>query len=169
MMKRVWAVFACLCIVVVGCGKEQKEPKRKTETVEASQKQREEKWPGLQLETEVKAYTDHLEVTLSLENTSDDKKTLTFPSSQQFEVVVTHPNEGEVCRYSKDRMFTQALTTVELKAGEKKMWKASCPYNSTPLRKGETYQITAMLLPREINDESVPSETFQKTIPFLFK
>ena len=43
--------------------------------------------------------------------------TLTFPSGQQGEVVLTAPDGSEAYRWSEGMMFSQALTETELAAG----------------------------------------------------
>ncbi|MGE6630948.1 BsuPI-related putative proteinase inhibitor [Bacillus sp. NPDC077027] len=55
---------------------------------------------------------------MSLKNDSDRDIEFTFNTSQKFELSVYDENGTEKYRYSKDRMFTQAIQSFVLKAGE---------------------------------------------------
>ncbi|WP_353856153.1 BsuPI-related putative proteinase inhibitor [Bacillus sp. Bos-x628] len=55
---------------------------------------------------------------MSLKNRSDHDIEFTFNTSQKFELRVYDENGNEKYRYSKDRMFTQAIQSFVLKANE---------------------------------------------------
>jgi len=60
-----------------------------------------------------------VEFTFTVTNTGSDTVALTFRSGQRADVTVTDTETGdEVWRRSQGRMFTQAISTVELSAGE---------------------------------------------------
>jgi hypothetical protein len=60
-----------------------------------------------------------VEFTLTVTNTGPDPVDLTFRSGKRADVVVTDTDSGEeVWRWSQGRMFTQAISTVELAPGE---------------------------------------------------
>lgn len=57
--------------------------------------------------------------TFTVTNTGSDPVELTFRSGKRADVVVTDTGSGEeVWRWSAGRMFTQAISTVELAGGE---------------------------------------------------
>jgi hypothetical protein len=158
----------CLVVWVVGCnGKE--ETHKSENTVPAVQKPKQEPEHMYKFYTEAKDYSERLNVTVYLENTGEETITLVFPSSQQFDVAISLPGEGELYRYSKGKMFTQVLTTVKLQPGEKKSWKASWKYNGTPYQVGKSYKIVSKLLPIEMNDKKVLENLFQDTTLFSGK
>ncbi|MBL7243129.1 proteinase inhibitor [Bacillus altitudinis] len=55
---------------------------------------------------------------MSLKNESDRDIEFTFNTSQKFELSVYDEDGNEKYRYSKDRMFTQAIQSFVLKADE---------------------------------------------------
>ncbi|UOY93974.1 BsuPI-related putative proteinase inhibitor [Ectobacillus sp. JY-23] len=113
-------------------------------------------------EVEARPQGSQLEVRLILTNTSENRLIMTFPSSQQFEVIIS-AKERQVYKYSADKMFSQALTKVELEPGETKVWKAVWKYD-IPGAKEKSYKVLAELQPIEVNDESVKSGIFQKVL-----
>lgn len=59
---------------------------------------------------------------LKLKNEGDQDIKLEFPSSQMFEITVEDQEGKEVYRYSANKLFAQAITVVEVKAGEEHVW-----------------------------------------------
>lgn len=55
---------------------------------------------------------------MSLKNESNQDIEFTFNTSQKFELIVYDENGNEKYRYSKDRMFTQAIQSFVLKTKE---------------------------------------------------
>ncbi|MFS0655954.1 BsuPI-related putative proteinase inhibitor [Bacillus sp. 179-C3.3 HS] len=55
---------------------------------------------------------------MSLHNRSETDVTFTFNTSQKFELIVYDETGNEKYRFSKDRMFTQAIQSFVLKADE---------------------------------------------------
>lgn len=54
----------------------------------------------------------------SLVNNTDQNQTLTFPTAQLFDVVVSDTNGTEVYRYSENQLFAQTLTDRTIPPGE---------------------------------------------------
>jgi len=55
---------------------------------------------------------------LRLTNTSDQKITLHFPSSQKFDFSVKDKDGNEIWRWSANKSYAMSLTTLEIKPGE---------------------------------------------------
>ncbi|GAA0379866.1 hypothetical protein GCM10008968_39610 [Bacillus horti] len=87
---------------------------------------------GTQLETnlEVEQSGSNILFKLHLENKGTEDVELEFSSSQQYEVTIKDEDGEEVYRHSIDKMFAQALTTVEVKAGETYTWEDELDLNS---------------------------------------
>jgi len=108
------AVSAVVIAVAVGCApgsapEGQPEPSpEEAEGVEAQQVV-----SSLQAETA----GDSVRFTLRVTNASESPVALTFPTGQSYDFVV-HDGGEEVWRWSGDMMFTQAIRTESLAAGE---------------------------------------------------
>jgi hypothetical protein len=112
-----------------------------------SEENREPKAVELETALEVKKENNNLIFEITLTNRSGETVELPFSSGQQFEVVVINGENEEVYRYSEGRMFTQALTFIEIKAGEKLSWIEEWDQKSdhTWVSNGE-YKVTAEVL-----------------------
>lgn len=104
---------------------------------------------AVELETvvEVKKENNNIIFEITLTNQGDETIELPFSSGQQFEILVKNKDEDEVYRYSEGRMFTQALTFIEIKAGEKLSWIEEWDQKSdqTWVSNGE-YKVTVEVL-----------------------
>lgn len=67
---------------------------------------------------------EKVSVTFIVENKGQQPVTLRFSSGQRFDIWVRN-NAGELWRWSRGRMFTQALGFVTLKPGERQTYKAT--------------------------------------------
>lgn len=76
--------------------------------------------------TDKKSYKigESVNLTLVVENTSSQSIVLNFSSGQRFDFWI-QAGSKEVWRWSSDKMFTQALTSMTLKPGEKKTFTAN--------------------------------------------
>lgn len=83
---------------------------------------------------QVESFPDSVRFVLQVTNTGDSPVELTFPSGQSFDFVVLD-GEREVWRWSAERMFTQALRTETLPAGETRAYQAT--WNPPPGLSGE--------------------------------
>jgi hypothetical protein len=102
------------------------------------------------LETFIKATQEgeNVHLTLVLQNNSSQNIELTFSSGQQFEIVVVNENNEEVYRYSKDKMFTQAIESKLIKAGSQLEWQDV--WETSGIQKG-SYYVKAQIIAKETN------------------
>lgn len=63
-----------------------------------------------------------VKISFIIENRSDQEITLGFSSGQQYDIWVNGPS-GEVWRWSRGKVFTQALTSITLKPRERKTFQ----------------------------------------------
>lgn len=59
---------------------------------------------------------------LKLINKGDQDIELQFPSSQMYEITVQDKEGTDIYRYSINKLFAQAITLLELKAGQEQVW-----------------------------------------------
>lgn len=156
-MRKISVLLLTLCFFASSC-----QSKEEDLPVNVSSGPREES----SFNVEAAVYEDHTQVKLLLHNRGDQPLSLTFPSSQQFEVIIKRASGEELYRYSKGKMFSQALTRVELRPGETKTWETTWNYDETPFQKGETYTITGKLLPIEVNGKKAAANLFTETISY---
>jgi len=156
-MRKISVLLLTLCFFAAGC-----QAKDESLPVDQSAEPREE--PSFKVEAAV--HEDHTQVKLLLHNLEDQPLSLTFPSSQQFEVIIKRASGEELYRYSKGKMFSQALTSVSLQPGETKTWEVAWNYDEKPFQQGETYSITGKLLPIEVNGKKAAANLFTETISY---
>lgn len=156
-MRKISVFLLTLCFFMTSC-----QAKEESLPVNQSPEAREE--PSFKVEAAV--YEDHTQVKLLLHNQANQPLSLTFPSSQQFEVIIKHASGEELYRYSKGKMFSQALTRAQLQPGETKTWETIWNYDENPFQKGETYTITGKLLPIEVNGKKAAPNLFTETISY---
>lgn len=156
-MRKISVLLLTLCFFATGC-----QSKEESVPVNGGSELRAES----SFNVEAAVHEDHTKVKLLLHNQGNQPLLLTFPSSQQFEVIIQRASGEELYRYSKGKMFSQALTRVELQPGETKTWEATWNYDENPYQKGETYTITGKLLPIEVNGKKAPANLFTETISY---
>ena len=66
-----------------------------------------------------------IEATIRLKNPNDRTVSVTYPSSQKFELVVRDSNGENVYTYSKEQVFTQAIETEQFKPEEEKEYQVT--------------------------------------------
>jgi hypothetical protein len=160
---KVRVIFILFLLCLVGCGVEKDGQIREVSSKEKSKTEvQKEEDDMYTFEVEAQPQESQLEVRLTLTNTSENQLIMTFPSSQQFEVIIS-TKERQVYKYSADKMFSQALTKVELEPGETKIWKTAWKYD-VPGAKEKSYKVVAGLQPIEVNDDSVKPGAFQKVL-----
>lgn len=81
---------------------------------------------ALELEPTEFDFGEHVPLVLAVRNTTAQTKTLQFSSGQQFDFAITRARI-EIWRWSRDRFFTQALTSVTLAPGETVRFTESWP------------------------------------------
>lgn len=77
----------------------------------------------VQLAVETKESPESVQINITLKNNTDEEKNFEFSSGQKYEIIITDPNGAEVYKYSKGRMFTQALQYLKLPSGESQTWQ----------------------------------------------
>jgi hypothetical protein len=100
---------------------------------------------------------------MKIRNTSDIPVLLQFNSGQKFDLVVRGEDGAEVLRWSKDKLFTQAIEVVDLGPGEQG-FTAELPLAASegaPLKPG-SYTVEAWLTTAE-------GKLFSATVGFLMR
>lgn len=112
-----WVLFSAL-LLLTGCSGPQDSADRSDNASLVANKSAD----GLTLElTSPKgAYAEGEAVVLriALHHATDGPASITFPSSQHFDLTVQGEDGTEVYRWSKGRFFAQALETLELRSGQ---------------------------------------------------
>ncbi|UAL53287.1 MULTISPECIES: BsuPI-related putative proteinase inhibitor [Metabacillus] len=115
MKKLVFIMLGLLFLV--GCG-QTAENKDEAEEVSGDVETKE-----VQLAVETKESPESVQINITLKNNTDEEKNFEFSSGQKYEIIITDPNGAEVYKYSKGRMFTQALQYLKLPSGESQTWQ----------------------------------------------
>jgi hypothetical protein len=115
MKKLVFIMLGLLFLV--GCGQTD-ENKDEAEEVSGDVETKE-----VQLAVETKESPESVQINITLKNNTDEEKNFEFSSGQKYEIIITDPNGAEVYKYSKGRMFTQALQYLKLPPGESQTWQ----------------------------------------------
>ncbi|MET3683398.1 hypothetical protein ABID56_001493 [Alkalibacillus flavidus] len=105
---------------------------------------------------------------MALSNDGDEALDLTFSSGQKFEVVVTNPetNEG-VYRYSASQMFTEAIETMTIEAGETVEFSDTWLVSESASQVSDgTYEATIELVPTHVNDMELDGTPLSQTVQF---
>lgn len=80
-------------------------------------------------------------VELALDNAGPTDLRLSFPSGQQFDLVLRQSDSAELWRWSSDKLFTQAVTHLQLAAGERHTdavaWDQALSAGGVPLPAGD--------------------------------
>lgn len=85
---------------------------------------------GLRLTVDALENSNSVHFVIRLSNNTDSGKNIEFRTSQKYEIYVMNSQGKEVYRYSKGRMFTQAIENVHLPSGESLTWKETWDYIS---------------------------------------
>ncbi|SEU03664.1 Intracellular proteinase inhibitor [Salinibacillus kushneri] len=104
---------------------------------------------------------------MKLTNPTEEQITLSFPSGQQYEILVKDEETEEVVyRYSEGRMFTQAIVDYDLPPGESQTWAETWDFKGKEgkIEPGK-YVATVTLLPAPFTRSSVDKNPFVKEIP----
>lgn len=154
-------------IVLTGCATSVVEEPQSNEEVQPNDETNEENNQGEQLNEQklVEKLSTNLQVStnpdeatfvIALKNSSDQDVELTFSSGQQIEIIVTNQQDEEVYKYSNDKMFTEALEMLQVKAGEEIVWEEKWDYkqNGKRVELGE-YTVQAYVVPVQVNSQQV--------------
>ncbi|AYJ89637.1 BsuPI-related putative proteinase inhibitor [Bacillus safensis] len=104
-------VLLLILLVLAACGQQKKDEPDKEVSGQMGEK-------TVELTVDPVQKGSSVQFNMSLKNESDRDFEFTFNTSQKFELSVYDENGNEQYRYSKDRMFTQAIQTFVLKKGE---------------------------------------------------
>ncbi|GAA0314594.1 hypothetical protein GCM10008967_01390 [Bacillus carboniphilus] len=108
------------------------------------------------------------EFIITLRNTSKQKQTFLFTTSQTFEIQVTNLETKEtVYTYSANKSFLQALQTLQLKPDESKQWKDRWVYPDGKKPVGD-HLVRVSLVAKSVNKKPLsPSErTIEKVVTY---
>jgi hypothetical protein len=98
---------------------------------------------------------DDVDLALSVENTSDESRTLSFRSGQRAEFVAEQPETGEtVWRYGDTRMFTMALASEEFAPGETATYTAT--WRDAP---SGAYRVRAWIVAKAVSADAQTTVT----------
>lgn len=59
---------------------------------------------------------------VTIHNRSGERRTLTLPTAQAYDCIVSRPDGTEIWRWSKGRMFAQVVTELSFEPDESKSW-----------------------------------------------
>ncbi|MFC4737232.1 BsuPI-related putative proteinase inhibitor [Bacillus daqingensis] len=165
-MKRT-AMLAALLLAATACGTADNEEADSPQSIgnnnNGAEEAPEENEPGneeamegeadmgdLHLQADADEQDGEINVTLTLTNNGDSDAALDFRSGQKYDVKIYDSSGTKVYDYSEDMMFTQALETVELAAGESISYEVRASVN------GEgPYQIEAAVTAAEVNGKAM--------------
>ncbi|UCZ52009.1 hypothetical protein LGQ02_14260 [Bacillus shivajii] len=158
------SVFITMIFISVACGTGES-PSGSDPVIEDGEEDKEETevdYEGLLYELDASVNDNVIEVNMTLENESDETKTIDFSSGQQFEVIIRDGNGEELYKYSEGMMFTQAFITESLESGETLSFQDH--WQSEQLSELKSIEVYAKILTYAINGEDLNDIPFEKTI-----
>ncbi|QNG59611.1 proteinase inhibitor [Bacillus sp. PAMC26568] len=137
-MKKIAAIMFGL-LFLVGCG--QSSEKDESEEVSGNVETKE-----VQFTVDVKESQENVQFEMTLRNNTEEEKNFEFRSGQKYDIIVLDKNGAEVYKYSKGRMFTQAIQYVNLLPGKSQTWQETWDLksNGKKVDPGE-YDVTVVL------------------------
>ena len=120
-------VFILVIFFLTGCSLEDRS---EAESIVPETEVKEVKNGELDLNVSIYPEKQTIKFIITLINNTDEMKKIEFPTSQKYEIVVTNKKGEEVYRYSKGKMFTQAIETALIKSGESMEWEEIWEYSS---------------------------------------
>ncbi|MFK3937324.1 BsuPI-related putative proteinase inhibitor [Alkalihalobacillus sp. NPDC078783] len=148
-------VLGCL-LSLTACGQEAEAPDENE-----SNQQGVEEMNGWQLEVEAVQESEQLRVDMLLTNKTNEVQTLTYPSSQTYELVLTDESDEEVYRFSEGMMFTMALIEEEIETGGTQTFQESI--SVADLEEGH-YTLSAEIVGKPQNEAELPITTIDVDI-----
>lgn len=128
-MRYLFILFTLIVSQLSGCSVENKgNAEENNQEVEVQEVMSNE----LKLDFYVMPLSEETQFVISLTNQSDQLKKLEFHSSQKYEIIVTNEKREEVYTYSKGKMFSQALGSALIKAGESMEWEETWQHENLP-------------------------------------
>ncbi|WP_191562339.1 BsuPI-related putative proteinase inhibitor [Metabacillus idriensis] len=137
-MKKIAAIMFGL-LFLVGCG--QSSEKDDSEEVSGNVETKE-----VQFTVDVKESGENVQFEMTLKNNTEEEKNFEFRSGQKYDIIVLDKNGAEVYKYSKGRMFTQAIQYLNLLPGKSQTWQETWDLksNGKKVDPGE-YDVTVVL------------------------
>ncbi|MGX1194846.1 BsuPI-related putative proteinase inhibitor [Metabacillus sp. SLBN-84] len=133
-------LFITVFLILAGCGQSAEQPQEKEQAEEVSGDMEEK---DVELSVETKEESGVVQITMMVKNNSDEEKNFEFSSGQKYEIIITDPNGAEVYKYSKGKMFTQALQYVTIPPGESKTYEETWDMKSAGSLQAGDYTVTA--------------------------
>ncbi|KZZ84611.1 BsuPI-related putative proteinase inhibitor [Bacillus sp. SJS] len=115
-----------------------------------------EKTNQVLLKASAEGSADQAVLKLIIQNDTDIKKTFSFQTGQTYELTVLDSEGKEMYKYSKGKMFTQALREIALEPGEKKVYQEVWGYDKK-VSPGE-YKVIAVFLGKEKGGETLTAK-----------
>lgn len=138
MMKKLAAIMFGL-LFLVGCGQSSEDDE--SEGVSGNVETKE-----VQFTVDAKESQENIQFEITLKNNTDEEKNFEFRSGQKYDIIVHDKNGAEVYKYSKGRMFTQAIQYVNLLPLKSQTWQETWDLksNGEKVKPGE-YNVTVVL------------------------
>lgn len=114
-MKKLAAIMFSL-LILAGCG-------QSSETDESKEVSGNVETKEVQFTVDAKERQGNVQFEMTLKNNTDEEKNFEFRSGQKYDIIVQDKNGAEVYKYSRGRMFTQAIQYVNLLPGESQTWQ----------------------------------------------
>lgn len=157
----------CLLLFAAGCG--QMPVSDSDDPTTGSGEGEEKEYASLETELDIVQSEDGtVSFDLIVKNNGEQDVKLDFSSSQTFELTVRDSEGKDIYKYSIDKMFLQALTSVEIKAGEKLAWSEELDFAAQGVQpQGEVTVVAEVLATSEANgleldkDQLVASTTIE--------
>lgn len=173
-MKKLLVLLLAIVFVAAGCsgqneanGKEDNSSSDNANETDEEQVNLEQLLQQLEMTADVQADADKVDFNFNLQNTGEEAVELTFPSGQQYEIIVKNADGEEVYRYSKGKAFTEALVNKEVNPGEELSFTNSWNYKQDDKRvEAGTYDVDITLLPSQINKQTIDAKPFQLSQSF---
>lgn len=145
-MKIQVLIISTFLLFMTGCSFENK---GEAEAIAEETEVKEVKNGDLDLKIDTETTENQTVFYITLTSDSNEMKKLEFPSSQKYEIIVKDYNKEEVFRYSKGKMFTQAIETALIKSGERMQWEEIWEHSNLPAGK---YTVEVTILAHHTED-----------------
>jgi hypothetical protein len=160
-----------LLLLVAGCGTAKSETNgsgEKDESKEATTSSTD--LANFETGLEVEPTAEKAVFNITFMNKGEEEANVTFSSGQKFELVIQDSSGKEVYRYSIGKMFTMALETIKLEPGKGIQLQDEWDYMINGKKAGPgDYKGIVTIIPREINEETIDSNTFQAEKTFTIE
>ncbi|PGT81987.1 MULTISPECIES: BsuPI-related putative proteinase inhibitor [Bacillaceae] len=121
------AFFILVIFFLTGCSLEDRS---EAESIVPETEVKEVKNGELDLNVSIFPEKQTIKFIITLMNNTNEMKKIEFPTSQKYEIVIKNKKSEEVYRYSKGKMFTQAIETALIKSGESMEWEEIWEYST---------------------------------------